>query len=155
MTQVTVAARMGTSQSAIARAEGEDGPTPTVAFLERYAAAVGRSLAPVIVPPNLPPPTREELRRLSYSITDLATRLGFKRIRVVGSVARGDARPSSDVDFVVSATNALRGASYFEAMDRLRQGIERIVGRNVDIIDLDAVTDVSQRRRLQHEARVF
>ena len=99
------------------------------------------------------PPNRDELRRLALPLTSLATKLGFAHIRVVGSVARGNARPDSDIDFVVQVTNALRGAAYFEAMDTLRQGAERIIGRDVDIIDLEAVTNAGRRRKLEHEAR--
>jgi predicted transcriptional regulator len=43
LTQEALAARMGTTQSAIARLEG-GGVSPTVDTLRRYAAAVGKRL---------------------------------------------------------------------------------------------------------------
>jgi len=36
------------------------------------------------------------------AILDLAARYGASHVRVFGSVARGEARPDSDVDFLVS-----------------------------------------------------
>lgn len=150
---MAVAARMRTSQSAIARAERGTGPAPTLTFLERYAQAVGRPLAPLISPEGAVAPSREELQRLSGPITTLAAKLGFTRIEVVGSVARGDAHADSDVDFIVEAGPGLSGAGYFSGMDLLRQGIERITGRKVDIIDLQAAAAGRIRDKLLREAR--
>jgi uncharacterized protein len=83
----------------------------------------------------------------------LAKKLGFTRIELVGSVARGDARGDSDVDFMVEAGSSLSGAAYFGSMDLLRQGIERITGRKVDIIDRQATAAGRVRDKLRREAR--
>lgn len=45
--------------------------------------------------------TLESLRSHGDEIRAIAARWGVRRLRVFGSVARGDATPSSDVDFVV------------------------------------------------------
>ncbi len=45
--------------------------------------------------------TLAELRRYREQIFEIAHRRGITAIRVFGSVARGEARPSSDVDFLV------------------------------------------------------
>jgi predicted nucleotidyltransferase len=45
--------------------------------------------------------TLDELRRRRPEIERIAERHGARNLRVFGSVARGDAVPGSDVDFVV------------------------------------------------------
>lgn len=45
--------------------------------------------------------TLEELRRFRPGIIAIARRRGIGDVRVFGSVARGDAGPDSDVDFLV------------------------------------------------------
>jgi predicted nucleotidyltransferase len=47
-----------------------------------------------IVPPDA-------IRRLRAEVPDLAARHGVRNVRVFGSVARGDDRADSDVDFLV------------------------------------------------------
>lgn len=48
-----------------------------------------------------PPPTLEALRARRAEILALAERYGVSNVRVFGSVARGEATPSSDVDLLV------------------------------------------------------
>lgn len=43
----------------------------------------------------------EEIRQRRADIADLGRRYGADRIRVFGSVARGEERPDSDIDFLV------------------------------------------------------
>lgn len=43
----------------------------------------------------------EELRSRRHEVADLGRRFGARRIRVFGSVARGDETPGSDIDFLV------------------------------------------------------
>lgn len=47
------------------------------------------------------PPSLDELRRRRDDITAIARRRGVTRLYVFGSVARGDAGPTSDVDLLV------------------------------------------------------
>ena len=44
---------------------------------------------------------RELLRSKPAEILEIAARHGARKVRVFGSVARGTARPSSDIDFLV------------------------------------------------------
>lgn len=44
---------------------------------------------------------RELLRSKRAEILEIAARHGARKVRVFGSVARGTARPSSDIDFLV------------------------------------------------------
>lgn len=61
----------------------------------------------------------------------LAADIGFSRLAVFGSVARGTARPDSDIDLIVESPP---GTSSFEFL-RFKQWIEQVLGREVDLID--------------------
>lgn len=61
----------------------------------------------------------------------LATDLGYRRLAVVGSVARGTASPDSDIDLIAESPP---GTSSFEFL-RFKQLIEQVLGREVDLVD--------------------
>lgn len=155
LSQTALAARMGTAQSVIARAEGGRAPAHTISFLERFATATGRPLTMTIVPGHPAPPSIQELHRLARRIRGAAAAHGIEDVRVVGSVARGTARVDSDVDLLVTVSPRLRGARYFAALDEFREACVRIVRRSVDVIDTTGVRDRRMRSRLLREARVL
>jgi predicted nucleotidyltransferase len=61
----------------------------------------------------------------------LAADRGYSRLAVFGSVARGTARPDSDIDLIVESPP---GTSSFEFL-RFKQLIEQVLERKVDLID--------------------
>ncbi len=61
----------------------------------------------------------------------LAEESGYARLAVFGSVARGDARPDSDIDLLVESPE---GASSFGFI-KFKQLIERVLGRQIDLVD--------------------
>lgn len=61
----------------------------------------------------------------------LAAEAGFTRLAVFGSVARGTAKPDSDIDLIVESPP---GTSSFEFL-RFKRLIEQVLGREVDLID--------------------
>ncbi len=63
-------------------------------------------------------------------VKELAATLGFTDVAVFGSVARGEARPDSDIDLLVAPPV---GAT-IEDMSRLRETIGRVLGRSVDVV---------------------
>jgi predicted nucleotidyltransferase/DNA-binding XRE family transcriptional regulator len=110
LSQVELAALAGTSQPALARYEA--GTTiPTLPTLERLLSACGRQLQ--IQAPPLAENARatsvrgqlgifaEQLRHQRRAILDAARKRGIARIRVFGSVARGEAEAGSDLDLLV------------------------------------------------------
>ena len=90
-------------------------------------------------PPLLPydPGTmrREEvLRRLSEHRAELE-RLGVRSLHLFGSLARGDARPESDVDLLIEFDKPVGLFHFF----RVQHGLEVILGRSVDLVMKDAI----------------
>jgi len=73
---------------------------------------------------------------------------GIASLSVIGSVARGDDRPDSDVDVVVRLADDARheGFAYFGRIDRLRRRLEAILARHVDLI-----AEPVQKERLRRE----
>jgi uncharacterized protein len=68
-------------------------------------------------------------------ILALARKRGAERIRVFGSMATDNAKPSSDVDFLVEMQE---GKSAF-ALGGLLKDLEEILGRRVDITTPNAL----------------
>lgn len=110
LSQATLAARAGTSQSALARYE-TGASLPTLPTLERLLAACGRRLE-IRTPPAQSTasttsvrgqldPQASKLRRQRRRLLDAAERNGVSRLRVFGSLARGEADATSDVDLLV------------------------------------------------------
>ncbi len=72
---------------------------------------------------------REEILRV-------AARRGARRVRVFGSVARGQATPDSDVDFLVELEP---GRSLFD-LGGLRADLESLLQRPVDLAEVDGLS---------------
>lgn len=61
---------------------------------------------------------------------------GVLGLSLFGSVARGEATEESDVDVIVRLHDDIlhSGSGYFSAIERLRERLEDITGRPVDIV---------------------
>ncbi len=76
---------------------------------------------------------REELRAL-------CRRLHVRRLDVFGSAARGDFDPKrSDLDFLVEFDPQAAEALSLKTFFRLKEGLEALFGRNVDLIEPSAI----------------
>jgi predicted nucleotidyltransferase len=89
-------------------------------------------------PPAAGPPTLDLLRRHRDDILRVAADHAASNVRVFGSVARGEARPDSDVDLVVDLAATIRGFAFFAALHRLEAALERLLGRPVDVVSVHA-----------------
>jgi hypothetical protein len=69
-------------------------------------------------------------------------------VRIFGSVARGEDRPDSDIDFLVDFAP---DASLLDLVG-LQQELESILGRRADVVTSDAVSPFL-RERILREAR--
>lgn len=73
----------------------------------------------------------EELHLKKTAIEHLAKEYGARRIRIFGSVARGEERPDSDIDFLVDFP---KGYDLFAQRLALAEKLQELTGRVVDII---------------------
>jgi predicted nucleotidyltransferase len=69
------------------------------------------------------------LKEKREEILRIAARHGAHNVRVFGSVARGDARPDSDIDFLVEMEP---GRSLMD-VGELKMDLEDLLGRRVDV----------------------
>jgi predicted nucleotidyltransferase len=73
----------------------------------------------------------EELMKAKREeILQIAARHGAKKIRVFGSVARGEARADSDIDFLVDMEP---GRSLLD-LGGLLMDLQEVLGRKVDVV---------------------
>ena len=86
----------------------------------------------------------EILKSRRADILRLAQEHGARNVRVVGSVARGEARAESDVDFLVEMDN---GRSMLDLI-KLNQDLETLLDRKVDVL-----TDGGLSRYLEQRIR--
>ncbi|MCA1992406.1 MAG: nucleotidyltransferase family protein [Coleofasciculus sp. S288] len=90
---------------------------------------------------------RELLKEKREEILRLAAKHGASNVRIFGSVARGEARPDSDVDFLVELESSR------SLLDRIAliQDLEDLLGRKVDVATVKGLRDV-WRDRILNEA---
>jgi predicted nucleotidyltransferase len=99
--------------------------------------------------PALPPPPGEIARRL----TPLCRTFGITRLEIYGSVARGEAKPGSDVDLVVTLTKPL-GWDYFTLDEKMSD----VLGVPVHILSrdqLDSMTNPFFKTSILADVRVI
>jgi predicted nucleotidyltransferase len=78
----------------------------------------------------MPETTMTELRKRRDEIIEIARARGASRVRVFGSVARGDAAEGSDVDFLVDLDP---DRSLFD-LGGLLMDLQELLQRNVDVV---------------------
>lgn len=145
LTQAELAARIGTTQSAIARLE-RGGTVPTVETLYRLAGELGLrfEINPkegLVVPPGEYPPTLEDLRARRDEILGITSKHGARDVRVFGSVARGEARKSSDIDLLVEFEP---GRTVLD-LSGLILNLQDALGRKVDVVEVKPTSPTAER----------
>lgn len=88
-------------------------------------------------------PTLGDLRERREEIFRLASARGAHNIRVFGSVARGEARAGSDIDFLVEVDPE---RTLFD-LSGLILDLEEALGRKVDVIEIPGPSLVAERIR--------
>jgi predicted nucleotidyltransferase/DNA-binding XRE family transcriptional regulator len=146
LTQSELARRAGTSQPALARYETGNA-LPTLPTLERLLAACGKSLelrAGQASGGKSATSLRGRLGEQALTIRqhrrDLlaaARAHGVRRLRVFGSVARGEASAGSDIDFLVDLAP---GRTLLD-LAAFRHQAETITGLDVDVATPDMLKD--------------
>ncbi len=72
--------------------------------------------------------------------------LGVVKLSLFGSVAREEAVEDSDIDLAVIFAEGPRGFAHLERKDRIKERLEEMLGRHVDLIE-----EPSPARRVQQE----
>lgn len=81
--------------------------------------------------------TRDQaIQRLRAAEADIR-RLGVRRLALFGSVARGEARPDSDVDLLVEFDPGQKSFDHFLALSDLLEGL---LGCPVELVTLEALS---------------
>lgn len=147
LTQAELAAKLGTTQSAIARLERGE-VAPTITTLSRLADTLGIhfEVAPrsgIVVRETSPRLTLTDLRNRRDELLAIAARHGAHHVRVFGSVARGDARPDSDVDFLVEFEP---GRTVLD-LSGLILDLEETLGREVHVVEVRRPSQAADRIR--------
>ena len=78
---------------------------------------------------------QEQLIAKRNEILAIAQKYGATNLRIFGSVARGDDRPDSDIDFLIDQE---REWSLLEHIGMM-QDLEDLLGRKVDLATADAL----------------
>lgn len=88
----------------------------------------------------------ELLKDNRQRILDLAEKYGVYNVRVFGSVARGEARTDSDVDFLVEVQPGV-GLAFLTLWNEL----EDLLGRKIDLVPEESLHE-NLRERVIEEA---
>lgn len=73
----------------------------------------------------------DQLRARRDLINDVCQQFGARRVRVFGSVARGEEQPDSDIDFLVEMP---RGYDVITQRLPLQKRLAEITGRHLDVV---------------------
>jgi predicted nucleotidyltransferase len=90
----------------------------------------------------------DDLHAHRHKILELATRHGARHVRVFGSIARGDARPNSDIDLLVEME---LGRTLLDLI-ALEQDLEELLGRAVEVLTDGGLSPYLQERILADAA---
>ncbi|MRD49662.1 nucleotidyltransferase family protein [Caenimonas koreensis] len=95
------------------------------------------------------------LDRNRNEVARLCQRSGARRLDAFGSVTRADFDPQqSDLDFLVEF-DSVPPAAYAQAFFELKEGLETLFGRPVDLLTPSSLTNPFLRRRVSAERQVI
>ena len=89
----------------------------------------------------------EILKEKREEIVRIARKHGVAKVQVFGSVARGEANESSDIDFLIEVAGPT--PPWFPG--GLVADLEELLGRRVDVVEPDAIRE-GMRKRILEEA---
>lgn len=137
MTQAQLAQRAGVTQSVVSDYE-RDRRSPALDTLRRLVAATGHELEIGLSDVSHRPHEGVLARRLRAhrdEVVERAAASGATNVRLFGSVARGEERPTSDVDLLVD----LAPGTGLLQLITLRHELEDLLGAPVDVVPADSL----------------
>ena len=78
---------------------------------------------------------KELLKKYRADVLHLAEKHGAHNVRLFGSAAREEARPDSDIDFLIEME---QGRSLFDLV-HLQQDLEELLKRKIDVVEPEGV----------------
>jgi predicted nucleotidyltransferase len=93
---------------------------------------------------------RDQLSAMRDLIGRTAAACGAYEVWLFGSVARGEERADSDIDFLVT----LEAGRTLLDLARLEESLEMILGRRVDVVTLEALQEPIRSAALREAVRV-
>lgn len=85
-------------------------------------------------------------------LAELCRRSHARRLHLFGSATRPDFRPlDSDLDFLVELDEGLTPGAYSQAFFALKEGLEQLFKRPVDLLTSQALRNPYLRRRIEAE----
>lgn len=139
LSQSQLAERAGVTQSVVSVYESGR-RQPSLPMLERLLEATGGRLRVEVdqsVAPAPSGPRSRVLHRHRDEVARVARRHGVSRIRLFGSVVRGQDTEDSDIDLLVDLPS---GAGLFALM-RLKRDLEEVLGCSVDVVPEQGLKD--------------
>lgn len=125
LSQAAVSHAMGTTQSAVSRAE--HGGNPTQDFLQRYQKALD----------TYPSSSTLDIETIRLLVKDIARRNDVAELYAYGSFVQDCPRPDSDIDLLYRK-NAGTEHGLFETA-HLKDELESALGRTVSLLSFDAL----------------
>lgn len=101
----------------------------------------------------LEPPLNQRIPASFEQIADFCHRWKITEFALFGSVLRDDFRPDSDIDVLVTFSSAADW-SLFDWVD-MKQELEDVVGRKVDIADKEGLTNPYRRQEILSHYQVI
>lgn len=138
LTQVELARRAATSQSAVAAYESAT-KVPSAETLDRLLRAAGAQIGTRPLPRRVPRTAglRKLLQDYRSDILEVAATHRAANVRVFGSVARGEGNEGSDVDLIVDME---AGSSLLDQV-RLRRALTELLGVEIDVVTSGGLLD--------------
>lgn len=90
------------------------------------------------------------VHQLRNHLPGLARQFSISELSIFGSVARGDNRPSSDIDILVSFSKT---PSLFTLVN-LEQALKHLLHTRVDLVVADSLDDENKSRIFQDRVRI-
>ncbi|MBI4163141.1 MAG: nucleotidyltransferase family protein [Candidatus Aenigmarchaeota archaeon] len=91
------------------------------------------------------------LENISKKSLPVLKKNGVAKAGIFGSVARGEAKKNSDVDFLVK----FKGGKSLLDLVRLERELKNKLGRKVDVVTYNSISPYLKERILKEEVRIL
>ena len=93
----------------------------------------------------------ESIQEIKQKITPILQRYGIKKAAIFGSLAKGEAKTSSDVDILVEIKS---DASLLDFVG-IKLELEEALGRKVDLVEYDTIKPIIKEKILAEQVVIL